>query len=103
MDNNSQFNPAAGSFAPTAVTAAAALPTQQQITNLGSAILEVVPKSWTQSQTVLSGLLALLSGGFGAWTSYKTGDMTAFGASLTAAMAGVGAIAGRIKAVQPIK
>lgn len=62
--------------------------------------LEVKP-FWA-SQTIWSAIAVIGSSLVGAYLAWKAGDMSAFAASLTAALGGVNAIVGRWRAVTPI-
>ena len=59
-------------------------------------------KPFWASQTIWSSLAVIGSSAAGAFLAWKAGDMSAFGASLTAVLGGVNAIIGRWRAVTPI-
>lgn len=59
-------------------------------------------KPFWASQTVWSALAVIGSSAAGAALAWKSGDMAAFGAALTALLGGINAIVGRVRASQPI-
>ena len=59
-------------------------------------------KPFWASQTVWSALAVIGSSAAGAALAWKSGDMAAFGAALTALLGGVNAVVGRVRARQPI-
>jgi len=63
--------------------------------------LEDVKPFWA-SQTVWSALAVIGSSAAGAALAWKSGDMVAFGAALTALLGGINAVVGRVRASQPI-
>ena len=68
---------------------------------------EVLPvadeaKPFWASQTIWSSLSVIGASAAGAYLAWRSGDMAAFGAALTALLGGVNAIVGRWRAVTPI-
>jgi hypothetical protein len=59
-------------------------------------------KLFWASQTIWSALAVVGSSVAAAFLAWQSGDMAAFGASLTAALGGVNAIVGRYRAAAPI-
>jgi hypothetical protein len=61
-----------------------------------------VSKPFWASQTIWSALAVVGSSAAGALLAWKSGDMGAFGASLTAMLGGINAIVGRYRAAAAI-
>lgn len=59
-------------------------------------------KPYWASQTVWSSLAVIGSSAAGAALAWKSGDMAAFGAALTAMLGGINAVIGRFRATQMI-
>ena len=59
-------------------------------------------KPFWASQTIWSAIAVVGSSATGAWLAWKSSDMAAFGAALTALVGGLNAIVGRLRATQPI-
>jgi hypothetical protein len=59
-------------------------------------------KPWWASQTILSGIGGSVASLGGAYMAFKAGNIELALSSAVAAMMSLGAIAGRLKAVQPI-
>ncbi len=59
-------------------------------------------KPFWASQTIWSAIAVVGSSATGAWLAWKSADMAAFGAALTALVGGLNAIVGRLRATQPI-
>lgn len=59
-------------------------------------------KPFWASQTIWSSVAVVGSSAAGAFLAWRSGDLAAFGAALTAALGGLNAIVGRIRAVSPI-
>ncbi len=59
-------------------------------------------KPFWASQTIWSSLAVVGSSAAGAFLAWKSHDMSAFGAAITALLGGVNAIVGRWRAVTPI-
>ena len=59
-------------------------------------------KPFWASQTVWSALAVIGSSAAGAALAWKSGDMAAFGAALTALLGGINAVVGRVRASRPI-
>lgn len=59
-------------------------------------------KPYWASQTVWSSLAVIGSSAAGAALAWKSGDLAAFGAALTAMLGGINAIAGRFRATKII-
>lgn len=59
-------------------------------------------KTFWASQTIWSAIAVVGSSATGAWLAWKSSDMAAFGAALTALVGGLNAIVGRLRATQPI-
>ncbi|MDB5569060.1 MAG: hypothetical protein JWN93_243 [Hyphomicrobiales bacterium] len=77
----------------------------QAATSAPAALLEAAPeaaKPFWASQTIWSSLAVVGSSAAGALFAWKSGDMSAFGAAITALLGGVNAIVGRWRAVTPI-
>ncbi len=66
------------------------------------AINVVDTKPFWASQTIWSAIAVVGSSATGAWLAWKSADMAAFGAALTALVGGLNAIVGRLRATQPI-
>jgi hypothetical protein len=66
------------------------------LTNSGEA------KPFWASQTIWSAIAVVGSSATGAWLAWRSADMAAFGAALTALVGGLNAIIGRLRATQPI-
>ncbi|MBX9759659.1 MAG: hypothetical protein K2Y29_12870 [Beijerinckiaceae bacterium] len=60
-------------------------------------------KPFWASQTIWSSIAVVGSSAAGALLAWRSGDLAAFGAALTAMLGGLNAIAGRIRAVTPIR
>lgn len=59
-------------------------------------------KPFWASQTIWSSLAVIGSSAAGAWLAWKSNDMAAFGAALTALLGGINAIVGRYRGTQAI-
>jgi hypothetical protein len=59
-------------------------------------------KPFWASQTIWSAIAVVGSSATGAWLAWKSSDMAAFGAALTALGGGLNAIVGRLRATRPI-
>ncbi|MGE3247855.1 MAG: hypothetical protein AB7F96_02830 [Beijerinckiaceae bacterium] len=59
-------------------------------------------KPFWASQTIWSSLAVVGSSIAGALLAWRSGDMAAFGAALTAALGGINAVVGRYRATAPI-
>ncbi len=70
--------------------------------NRTSLIADDIAKPFWASQTVWSAIAVIGSSAAGAALAWKSGDMAAFGAALTALLGGVNAIVGRYRAFKPI-
>jgi hypothetical protein len=68
----------------------------------GAAELDSTKPFWA-SQTIWSSIAVIGSSAAGAWLAWAAGDMTAFGAALTAILGGVSAIVGRFRAVSLVR
>ncbi|MBM3608718.1 MAG: hypothetical protein FJX29_09765 [Alphaproteobacteria bacterium] len=60
-------------------------------------------KPFWASQTIWSALAVIGSSAAGAALAWKSGDMAAFGAALTAMLGGINAVIGRFRALQTIR
>ncbi len=60
-------------------------------------------KPFWASQTIWSAVAVIGASVTGAFLAFKSGDIAAFGAALTAALGGVNAIVGRFRASAPLK
>lgn len=60
-------------------------------------------KPFWASQTVWSAFAVVGSSAAGAYLAWRSGDMGAFGAALTALLGGVNAIVGRFRAEGPVR
>lgn len=70
-------------------------------TPLAIAPPEVAKPFWA-SQTIWSAVAVIGSSLTGAWLAWQAGDLASFGAALTAALGGLNAIIGRLRATAPI-
>ncbi|MFN3888967.1 MAG: hypothetical protein ACK4MV_01125 [Beijerinckiaceae bacterium] len=61
-----------------------------------------VTKPFWASQTIWSSIAVIGSSAAGAVLAWRSGDIAAFGAALTAILGGLNAILGRLRAVTPI-
>jgi hypothetical protein len=59
-------------------------------------------KPFWASQTIWSAIAVVGSSATGAWLAWRSSDMAAFGAALTALVGGLNAIIGRLRATKPI-
>ena len=64
--------------------------------------LPALAKPFWASQTIWSALAVVGSSVGAAFLAWHSGDMAAFGASLTAALGGINTIVGRFRAAAPI-
>lgn len=62
-----------------------------------------ISKPFWASQTVWSSVAVIGSSLTGSLLAWKSGDMAAFGAALTAVLGGINAIVGRFRAVSAIR
>ena len=60
-------------------------------------------KPFWASQTIWSALAVVGASVAGAWLAWRSGDLEAFAAALTAALGGLNAIVGRIRATTVIR
>ncbi len=60
------------------------------------------PQPFWASQTIWSAFAVVGSSAGAAFLAWKSGDMAAFGASLTAVLGGINTIVGRFRAASPI-
>ena len=67
-----------------------------------SDVMTTDAKPFWASQTIWSAIAVVGSSATGAWLAWKSSDLAAFGAALTALVGGVNAIVGRLRATQPI-
>lgn len=70
--------------------------------NEGVAPETIAPKPFWASQTIWSAMAVMGSSAGAAILAWKSGDMAAFGASLTAALGGINAVVGRFRASGPL-
>jgi hypothetical protein len=66
------------------------------------ALTEETKPFWA-SQTIWSALAVVGASVAGAWLAWRSGDLEAFAAALTAALGGLNAIVGRIRATTVIR
>ena len=59
-------------------------------------------KPFWASQTIWSSIAVMGSSAAGAVLAWKSGDMAAFGAAITALLGGLNAIVGRVRATQVV-
>ena len=64
---------------------------------VNSTLGEEIKPFWA-SQTIWSSIAVVGSSMAGAWLAWRAGDLAAFGAALTAALGGLNAIVGRVRA-----
>jgi len=65
-------------------------------------VLGETSKPFWASQTIWSSIAVVGSSLAGGWLAWGAGDLPAFGAALTAALGGLNAIAGRVRATTSI-